>query len=502
MARDINITRREIGSNGGKVRITCIDDDRLVLGELLSGSMSEAVLFSELSALGYCHGFTEHGLAQIANGEKGQIPLATAVGVNLPATTEEVCFPLPIVEEVFTGGQFNRIRRVDLKFEVKAGDTLIRVTGKPRTVLRYPNGREVVLSETENFDSRHFAGPNTKVGEDGKTIIAEIDGFASRSIYGIISVFPAHELPGIGSGHGSQYHEAAIHIQKDIGDDAKVEGTSNIHVLGAILDAKIIAAGNLTALAGISTIRKHPSWKIVVEQNVLSMRLKNVSLWAGQNIMVMEELDGGDITCLNAIIAERITNGHVKAGYGVCANEIAGQSHIYLGSTHAKGQNIVGLRLTFQQHTRRLTDIAQAMNQNKGTYQKVQQNLVTQIETMRSKDIMPAQRQKGIQILLRQFNALDLALEEYRTGYDKYINTLFDLEKESAGIDYYAKSVSDRSSPKLRVFNNLEKGTVIHGPSNNLEIEETMTNVLIDLDPQSGKLVIKPQEAPVATTDM
>ncbi len=498
MADEIKIIRREIGGDDGKVSITSIDDDRLVLGKLISGSISEARLFSELSTLGFRHGIIETGLAQLAAGATGQMPLATAVAVNLPATTEELCFSLPIVEEIFKSGQFGSIRQVDLKFEVKAGDALIKVTGIPQTVLRYPNGRELVLSETEDFNPSHFAGPNTKIGEDGKTIIAEIDGFASRSLYGVVSVFPATEFPGFGSGHGTQYHEAAIHIQNDIGDDSKVEGTSNIHVSGAIMDARIEAAGNLTAMAGINIMRKNAAGKIVVEQNVLSMRLNSVTLWAGQNIMVMEEINGGDITCLNALIAQKIINGNVKAGFGVCANEISGQSHIYLGSSHAKGQNVDGLRVTFKQHTQRLSDISQGMNQNKSAYLKVQQNLVKQIESMRSKDMMPAQRAKGIQILLRLFNALDQDLEEYRKGRDKYVSTLSDLEKEIAGLDYYAKSVSDRLSPKLRVFNNLEEGTVIHGPSNMLEIEETLKNVLIELDDQTGTLVIKPQDEPAA----
>ncbi|MEE9161940.1 MAG: FapA family protein, partial [Candidatus Neomarinimicrobiota bacterium] len=297
------LDQRDMSLPEGVLRLTSLNKDRLILAELADGAVTLRQLRKALGEAGVKHGIIERGVNLILADHDGQVPIARAEVLDLPAQTTEVGLDLPLLDEVVASGKLRALEKVDVSYPVKAGQLLLTVDSVPRTVLRFPNGKERVLKEHEGIDPGLFAGENAEVGKGGKEVVAAIDGLAQRSIYGKISVYASERSGGIGKAHGKVYKETALAVEQDISDGADIETTSSLTVRGAVHGAVINAGGNLHVQYAVDNRTRNKEARLVAGQSLRVRSIEHTPVWVGANFISTQGILQCDVECMDTVAA-------------------------------------------------------------------------------------------------------------------------------------------------------------------------------------------------------
>ncbi len=113
------------------------------------------------------------------------------------------------------------------------------VYGRP---VRARDGREVRLR----------AGPGTRLSPDGQSVIATVEGHASISHSGEVTVSPIFTVPGdVGYGSGNIDFVGTVVVQGDVTQGFSVKAGQNVEVHGGIMGGTVEAGGDVLVRYGI-----------------------------------------------------------------------------------------------------------------------------------------------------------------------------------------------------------------------------------------------------------
>lgn len=488
----IPVKRQDLDLPDSVLRLTRIRDDRLILAELIDSSIGKDDILTTIRQAGIRHGFIDSGIDLLSKGQKGQVPLARAEVMDLPARTSNVGLELPMINEVAVSGRFELLEEVDVSFPVKAGDILLTIDDPPKTIIRYPDGQERILREHKSVDPKVFLGENTSVNKNGNAIVTDIDGLAHTTVYGSVSVYPSEKTFSVGGTHGNIRQQSAFVVEQNVGDGAQVETVSSLVVQGAVHGAYLQAAGNIQIASTAGNSASNHEVKIIAGQSLRCLTLEDTPVWAGSHVIVAQGMVRCDIECLDTVITPMISASNVTVGNRLIVRDVEGQSMIKMGNGHIADQRQRDKEATHNQHSIRYSDLEQGLYEHRSVYGKTRENLVRQIEVLRNRSINSSQKQKAKQMVIRLFNSMSESLEIYKKDLDEYISAAEKMDQEQVALDYYQLKLNSFNDPHILVFGTMETGTLIEGPVDKLTLNGPFTKGRIGLDPHSGKLKLEP----------
>ena len=493
-------TRQKLDLPGGVLHLTSLYKNRLVLAELAAdGPADKDEILTAVGQAGIRHGLIDRGVDLLTNGQEGQVPLARAEVIDLPAHISNVGLELPVVEDVAGSGRFELLEKADVSFSVKAGEALLTMGVPPKTIIRYPDGQERALREHESIDLALFSGENTSVNDEGNAIVAGIDGLAHRTVYGSVAVYGSEGISGVGSAHGKLLKESAFIVEQDIGEGSHVETVSNLVVRGAIHGAYLKAAGNIQIAFTADNPTREREAKLLAGQSIRCRSLDNIPVRADSHVVSIHGIIRCDVQCLDTVIAPTISRSKITVGNRLIVQDVKSNTQIKIGARFVTDPDLLTKEAARNILNKRLSNLEDSMLLHRQTYNKTRDSLVRQIEKLRDLKIASSQKQRAKQMIIRLINSMNESLEACKKDFSEYVATAEEVARGQVTLDYYRRRLDSFDDPHILVFGTMESGTLIQGPVNTLTLKKPFSKGRIGIDQHTGKLIfsdLNPETAP------
>ncbi len=492
-------TRQKLDLPGGTLRLTSLYKNRLILAELADGSASKDEILAAVGQAGIRHGLIDSGVDLLSKGQDGQVPLARAEGIDLPAHISNVGLDLPVVEDVAGSGRFELLEKADVSFPVKAGEILLAMGTPPKTIIRYPDGQERILREHKSIDLALFSGENASVNDEGNAVVTGIDGLAHRTVYGSVAVYGSEGASGVGSAHGEMLKESAFIVEQDIGDGSYVETVSNLVVQGATHGAYLKAAGNIQIAFTADNPTRNLDAKLLAGQSLRSRSLENTPVWAGSHVVSIHGIIRCDVHCMDTVITPTISRSKITVGNRLIVRDVKGNTRIKIGARFVTDPDLADREAVRNQHNKRFSYLEDSMLQLRMAYNKTRDSLVRQIEKLRDPKVASSQKQRAKQMIIRLINSMNESLEACKKDFGEYVAIAEEIAREQVALDYYRLRLDSFDDPHILVFGTMEAGILIQGPVNSLTLKKPFSKGRIGIDQHTGKLIfseLNPETAP------
>ncbi len=209
---------------------------------------------------------------------------------------------------------------LDLIQNVKKGEPLVSVKppvpGEPG---RKVTGKEIKLEKPK--EAKLPAGKNVEQDENGKVLLAGIEGQAVQESNGKVSVFPVHHVRGdvdLSTGHIDFL--GTVIVDGNVTEGFKVEATGDVEVNGNVSAATIISGGNVKIRKGYLGKQKS---RVECRENFEAKFIENGNVKAGGDVLVGEAILHSDISAAGKIVVQGkglIAGGRIQAGQEVEVN--------------------------------------------------------------------------------------------------------------------------------------------------------------------------------------
>jgi len=483
------VKKKRLLLSNGLLELTELWDGRLVLGEIRYGSAKKSEMRGSIYKSGIRYGLIESNLALLESGHKGQIPLAKATLEEDPGKAW-FHFEDALNESNFSSwlkhGSFDN---VDFSYPVKADERLMSLTQRPFRYLRYPNGEQEFISDLADRDISIYAGENTYVNDQGTAVHAVMDGYAHRTIYGTVSVYPERRVKNIGKMHGAVEFDNTLIVEQDIRSGSRVTLPSNLIVNGMIRSSHVHVAGNITCSFGFDNQQMIDHSTIYAGQSILAGVIKDYPVWAGMFIFVRKKIDHATVQAINSIVAPVISASEIRVGCKLYTRTIENRSHIYLGPDYVVDPNLKNIKNYHRQHEKKLFDSFIRLDEKQleleFTKKKALQHLAKLNKMSRasiSSDVM----------LGRFFVTMEEELKALNDEIEKCRSNLSVYQEEQRQLSFYEQQTRTNKQPEIIVTGRIEPGCVIYAPHHTLRVHESLEHVSITLDPVSGILNVSP----------
>lgn len=486
---NVPVTRKIVALQEGVLELTIIAGGRIALGQLKSGQADREDLIKQLIAAGVRTGFYDPGLAMISNGNHDKVPVAAARVLSSPghSTMSHKIASAPAAQ-----GDWETWRAPKLDGPVQEGDLIIQVEDTPVTSILNISGRRVELSRGADRDASQFVGIGTRPSNDNTAVVADRSGYAFRTLFGEARVLDTEEIPAFSRTMGKARWDGSLNVLNDIreGSRAEVEGT--LVVNGNVSGASLEANGNVHIEGRADNAGHEGSASISAGQSLRARDLKQTKVWAGRDIHVTQSIEKCQVQCLGICVARHIKGGEVRVGERLLAETITGAASVYLGARHIDTHDLESEISYHSQHKTMLGDIHRNLQDSQVAYFRARESMVHEIQRISQGNLSAAQRSRAVQILTRQFTAMDETLDTFKQYLKNYIEMASKTERQLLQINYYQHRLEGTDQPEAVITGRVELGTLFFGPAGRLEIAEEVSGVRISPDPITGELVIHP----------
>jgi uncharacterized protein (DUF342 family) len=176
------------------------------------------------------------------------------------------------------------------------------VTGK---IIPARNGRDIPTP----------IGRNVHMGDDGATLIADINGLVTF-IAGKINVEEIFTVPGdVDLKTGNVMFLGTVIVQGNVEDGFSVKASGNIEVRGSVGKCEIVAEGDIIIHQGMAG---KGGGSIQAGKNIWSKFIENSSVEAGENVIVSDGLINTNIVANKKIICQGKRAAIVGGRYRAC----------------------------------------------------------------------------------------------------------------------------------------------------------------------------------------
>lgn len=189
------------------------------------------------------------------------------------------------------------------KVPAKQGVAGRTVTGK---VLPARNGKDLALP----------LGKNVHAGDDGLTVIADVNGEATF-IGGKINVETVYSINGdVDLKSGNQFFLGTIIVNGSVQDGFSVKATGNIEIRGNVGRAELSAEGDIIIHQGVAG---KGAGTITAGKNVWAKFIENAIVVAGENVIVTQSIINSDVTADKRIVCSGGKHAAIVGGrYRAC----------------------------------------------------------------------------------------------------------------------------------------------------------------------------------------
>ncbi|MCB0281017.1 MAG: DUF342 domain-containing protein [Calditrichae bacterium] len=481
--------KKRIELKNGLLLATELWNGKLILAEIRYGQGTKTEMRNALLNAGYNFGLIESSLDLLESGQKGQIPIALAY------VDEDPGKPWFHFEDALNDKNFNSwiesgsFDNVDFSYPVQQGDRLMSLAEVPYSFMRYPAGDKEFLKNLDGNSLEMYAGENTKYNIQKNAIESEIDGFAHRTIYGMVSVYPLMTVKNIGKMHGKVEFENALEVEQDVRAESVIVIPSNLIVKGLIRSSYIRVGGNINCAFGFDNLQKSDVAKIYAGQSIFTISILHYTVWAGMYVICQNTIESSNIQAMNTIVAPVIANSEIKVGSKLYCRDIERGTQIYLGPDYVIDPNLKNIKNYHNQHEKKLYDLYLSLEEQQRELEFTKKKAIGHLAKLSKM----SKASISSDVLLNRFyiNMKD-GLRRYNEAIENCKQTLDSFEDERKQLNFYETHTRDAKVPEITVTGRISAGCAIYAPHQTLRIREPLERVSIKLDKDKGTLDIKP----------
>jgi hypothetical protein len=482
--------KRSIALKNGVLQLTELYDGKIIMAQL-NGSSSKGEVKKTIIRNGYFMGLLDHNIDQVNAEQKHEIPVALAY---IDEEAGKLWFHYE--EDYKDKTYINWIREdnfpvVKLGHKVAEHERLVTLSTPPNTILQYPNGKKEIIKRLGNETVVLYSGKNTKLSVPQNAIIASQSGFAHRSIYGVVSVYPSRSIPNIANIHGTIKSENYIRVERDVQKGSRIKTPSSLIVEGAISSANIEVEGNVFSRLSINNRAKDDEAFIKAGQSLFSPMISQTKMWIGLNGYVQKIIEESEVECLDTFVAKNIHHSLIKIGRKLICKEIAYNSQIYLGPNFVSDPKMKEIKNYRRQHANRMKDLVRDFSVLISELERDKSKIALQLQKLKkfstqqiSQDIMV---NRLYATLLHRVKKLKNVIEHYKKTLNKY-------QEEKLQISFSEGQLKTEEEVQMIVIGAINSGTEIFSEKDSLKIREPLKQVKISVDKISGLLKMEKLE--------
>lgn len=336
-------------------------------------------------------------------------------------------------------------RNLDLIRSIKEGDILCSL----EPPLKGTPGKTVTGEEIPAKDGKPAVlpkGKNTKISEDGQTLISTIDGQINY-INDKVNVFKNYEVPAnVDNSTGNIDFIGNVIVRGNVQSGFVINAGGNVEVWGVVEGATIIAGGDIILKRGMQGLGKGT---LKSEGDIIAKYIENSNIEARVDIK-----------------AEAIMHSNVKCGNKL---ELSGKKGLLVGGTCKVGKEISAKVIGSYMSTP--TDIEVGIDPSlKERYKELR----TEMEVI-EKDLKKTEQ--AITILKKYQDAGKLTPEKEelmaRSIRTKvfYTNKVSQLKGETAHIEV---KLQEEASGKIKVYSYIYPGTIVSIGTSTLRVKDNL----------------------------
>ncbi len=309
----------KVSSNGLEAYVTVSADE--------NEEITRDQIISQLQANGIVYGILEEAIDDLIKKKTFSIPVLVALGKEPINGEDGQVVMIQQEKQDLTEQVKNRVDLRELPSRarqiVKAGQEIAEIIPPtPGTEGKNVFGRS--LNPKPGKPPQLKLGKNVKLSEDGKKIIAAVDGMLIAKADGLIDVNEVLIIKGdVDYATGNIDFPGEVQISGDVKPGFSVKAKGNISISGVIEAATVISyEGSVSALG----IKGREKGIVKAKEDVVAKFLENAIVEAGQSVIVNGPITNSQIKSAVEVKATgnkgMIAGGMIVAGFAVEAEEI------------------------------------------------------------------------------------------------------------------------------------------------------------------------------------
>ncbi|TFG84800.1 MAG: DUF342 domain-containing protein [Spirochaetales bacterium] len=293
------------------------------------------------------------------------------------------------------------------KVPAKQGIPGRTVTGK---MLPSRNGKDIPLP----------LGKNVRAGEDGLTIIAQVNGEATY-IADKINVETVYSINGnIDLKTGNQFFLGTIIINGNVEDGFSVKATGNIEVRGNVGKAELSAEGDIIIHQGIAG---KGSGTVTAGKNVWAKFIENAIIFAGDSVIATQSMVNSEITADRRIVCSGGKHAAIIGGRYRACEEINAKT---IGSSSGGAETILEVGNDPKSKSR-MDELDNKMRLLGKQLDELDKNITTLEEMRKQRKVLPEDKEAILDELIHKRDEALAETQSLKSEYDglqTYLNNL------------------------------------------------------------------------------
>jgi uncharacterized protein (DUF342 family) len=232
-------------------------------------------------------------------------------------------------------------------------------------------------------------GRNVHMGDDGATLIADINGLVTF-IGGKINVEEIFTVPGdVDLTTGNVMFLGTVIVRGNVEDGFSVKASGNIEVRGSVGKCEIVAEGDIIIHQGVAG---KGGGTVQAGKNIWSKFIENTSVEAGENVIVSDGLINSTIVANKKIVCQGKRAAIVGGRYRAC-EEINAKT---LGSPVGGAETI--LEVGYDPKSKEKMDgLQERALQIKRQAEELDKNIATMNATKKQRKVLPEDKEAILQ---------------------------------------------------------------------------------------------------------
>jgi len=268
-----------------------------------------------------------------------------------------------------------------------------------------------ILPARAGSDIQLPVGNNVHVGDDGNTVLADINGQVIL-VSGKINVEPVFTVEGdVNLKTGNIIFLGTVVVTGNVEDGFSVKAAGNIEVKGTVSKAELDAEGEIVIYQGING---KGGGKIRAGKSLVSKFIENANVEAGNMVIVSDGIINSNVDAIKSIVVQgkraAIMGGRLRAGEEINA--------LVLGNSNSGTETIC--EVGFDPHSKieleRLTDIKVKSEEELEDMRLDLQNL---INTKKQRKSLPEEKENYLRELMDRRQVLSEELQLAIEGIEK-----------------------------------------------------------------------------------
>ena len=277
-----------------------------------------------------------------------------------------------------------------------------------------------ILPARAGSDIQLPVGNNVHVGDDGNTVLADINGQVIL-VSGKINVEPVFTVEGdVNLKTGNIIFLGTVVVTGNVEDGFSVKAAGNIEVKGTVSKAELDAEGEIVIYQGING---KGGGKIRAGKSLVSKFIENANVEAGNMVIVSDGIINSNVDAIKSIVVQgkraAIMGGRLRAGEEINA--------LVLGNSNSGTETIC--EVGFDPHSKieleRLTDIKVKSEEELEDMRLDLQNL---INTKKQRKSLPEEKENYLRELMDRRQVLSEELQVAVEGIEKVQTYMKDIQ--------------------------------------------------------------------------